>query len=586
MRLMLHRVIPEDQNFREQWNELAHAIEQPQVFYTYEWALAVSRAYASSLEPLLFAAYREGTMAGVVALASDSVRSQVSFLTASTADYCDFISAPADREEFVRLVMKELRAMGVVEFRLANLPADSVSARVLKSAFRRSGYSLFARPAYLCAQVTTNSSPDQLRISESVGRRLKRMSTAMRARGEITVNHRTTWDDFVPEFSRFATAHVGRFLAMDRLSNLVRHERRTFLAELAGLLSARGWLSLSTLRVGDKTIAWNYGFKFAGSWFWYQPAFDTELHHLSPGSYLLCEILRQAGEDPEIHTVDMGLGGEGYKQRYAKAGRQTLHITATLSKRRRAWERSRHHAAELVKKSPRFERRIRDRLSQIAALRRRAAEKGLARCCRYYFSRYLHVLFGDTEMLFFECTAPQSHQPDVQFSLQPISIGLLAAAAMAYENQDDTLRYLLRSASRLQSGGGDGFALVAASGVPVHFCWVAPFEDFRMAELKQVLQEPAADSVLLFDCWTPLPQRGSGLYRHCISQVASRMLTSGKHPWIFSAATNPSSVRGIERAGFVPRFSLVRKKRLLLDRISKLEFKGSGGPVLDLYPAA
>src|SRR2546428_13134697 len=103
--------------------------------------------------------------------------------------------------------------MGVVEFRLANLPADSVSARVLKSAFRSSGYSLFVRPAYLCAQVTMNSSPDRLRVSESAVRRLKRMSTAVAGQGEGTGDQCTTWGDSSAGISRVVAAHLGRFPA-------------------------------------------------------------------------------------------------------------------------------------------------------------------------------------------------------------------------------------------------------------------------------------------------------------------------------------------------------------------------------------
>jgi CelD/BcsL family acetyltransferase involved in cellulose biosynthesis len=586
MRLILHRVIPEDQSLGQQWNQLAHAMEQPQVFYTYEWALAVSRAYASSLQPLLFAAYREETLAGIVAFALDSGRSQVSFLTASTADYCDFISAPADREEFVRLVMKELRAMGVVEFRLANLPADSVSARVLKSAFRSSGYWFFARPAYLCAQVTTNSSPDRLRISESAARKLKRMSTAVAGQGEVTVNHRTSWDDFASEFSGFVAAHVGRFLTTDRLSNLVRHERRTFLAELARLLSAQGWLSLSILKVGDTTIAWNYGFKFAGSWFWYQPAFDIEAQHLSPGSYLLCETLRQAGEDPETHTVDLGLGDEGYKRQYAQSGRQILHATASRSKVHLSAEICRHRARDFVRSRPRFERQVRSHISWALSMRAKALQHGVSGCLRYFSSRVLRSFFDAAEVLFFEWVTPKGAGSDAPFQLQPLSIGTLAAAAMRYESEQDTLKYLLRSAKRLQASGPKGFALINAGGVPVHFCWVAPFEGFRIAELNQALKEPTPRSVLLFDCWTPSSEHGHGYYGLCVSQVASRALEAGQRPWIFSAAANINSVRGIERAGFLRRFSLVRKKTILFDRTSTLEFQGHPQPVMNLHSAA
>ena len=107
-----------------------------------------------------------------------------------------------------------------------------------------------------------------------------------------------------------------------------------------------------------------------------------------------------------------------------------------------------------------------------------------------------------------------------------------------------------------------------------------------MAELNQVLKEPAAGSVLLFDCWTPASERGRGHYGLCASLVALRMFEARRRPWIFSAATNVSSLRGLEHAGFVRRFSLVRKKRLLLNRISAVEFKSQGAQMPDLYPSA
>ncbi len=49
LRIVMHREIPDDPTLRRQWNELLGQMEQPQVFYTYEWALAVDRAYHESL---------------------------------------------------------------------------------------------------------------------------------------------------------------------------------------------------------------------------------------------------------------------------------------------------------------------------------------------------------------------------------------------------------------------------------------------------------------------------------------------------------------------------------------------------------
>ena len=204
----------------------------------------------------------------------------------------------------------------------------------------------------------------------------------------------------------------------------------------------------------------------------------------------------------------------------------------------------------------------------------------------YYFSRVRKAFFDNAEVVFFEWAPQRFLQGDGELQVRPLSFDLLAAAAMEYESEPDTREYLFRSASRLQSAGAEGYGLVTVGGIPVHFCWIAPFEGFRMAELGCVLKQPSAHSVLLFDCWTPGSQRGRGHYGRCTSVVAGQVLERGQQPWIFSAATNVSSVHGLEGAGFARRFSLVRKKRWLLDRISALEIKDTGGPVMNLYPAA
>jgi len=583
MRLVAHNAIPEGEDFREQWDRLVYSMERPEVFYTWEWARAVSGVYGASLQPLLFAVYREERLAGIAALAVDT-SGEVSFLNALTADYCDFVSTPADREEMIGLVMRELRGMGIAELRLANLPADSASAPVLRTvartSIRRWGYSVFARPAYFCAQVALNSSEDRAQLSQAASHKLKRMTKAAGELRTAIVDHRNTWDEFSAEFPEFAVSHVGRFLSTGEISNLVRQERRAFLIELARLLSAQGWLAVSTLKIDGRSIAWNYGFRFAGKWFYYQPTFDVEARRLSAGSYLLCRILQDASVNSETSSVDLGLGDEGYKQQYAKSGRQTLYITASRSKARLGWEVCRYRAASWVKRSPGLEKVARNCVAGISALR----AGGILGHLRNAGLRMERGFSGGAGISFLEWAGPGGMPATEDLRVQPVSVKLLAGAAVRYENEDDTLQYLLWSAKRLQSSESEGFALVTGEGTAVHFCWVAPFEGFKMPELGQGLKEPSAGSVLIFDDWTPASQRGRGHYARCAPMVAGLMVENGKRPWIFSAA--PHSTSRLERAGFVPRFSLVRRKKLFFSRTGQLEFTDSSRNIMDLYPAA
>jgi len=157
--------------------------------------------------------------------------------------------------------MHELREVGVCQVSLANLPADSVSAQVLQSNARQMGYSLFSRPAYLCAQVPLDSNERRTHTRRSARNKLRRFMNAA-GDSDFVVRHHNNFSAFEHEFQEFTIAHVQRFLTSRRVSNLIRPARRAFLVELARLLSLRGWFTLSTLQRRGRTIAWNYGFRF------------------------------------------------------------------------------------------------------------------------------------------------------------------------------------------------------------------------------------------------------------------------------------------------------------------------------------
>jgi CelD/BcsL family acetyltransferase involved in cellulose biosynthesis len=357
----VHRTIPQDQKLRSQWNALVYEMERPEVFYTWEWAIAADQAYRTSAKPLLMLAHECDDLVGVAALATDQGEKQAFFQCANTADYCDFICAPARREEFVGAALGELSKLRLPISRLANLPADSATSGVLQEAARRHGYLMFSRPAYQCAQIELSSPAERQNLKQSAVKRkaFRYYLKGLEKSGPVTVDHLTQWDAVRENLPRFVEAHVARFLAGGRASNLASGERQNFLAGLAELLSAAGWLVLTRLLVGGEPVAWNYGFQFAGSWFYYQPTFDARWRQFSPGFCLLTRMVEQACENPEIHLLDLGLGDEGYKERFATTYRQTLHATITNSRAVRVRETVRYHAASAVKSSPRLEHWVR-----------------------------------------------------------------------------------------------------------------------------------------------------------------------------------------------------------------------------------
>lgn len=342
-------------------------MERPEVFYTYEWAVAVQTAYHGSLKALLFLGYEGEVLVGVAPLAADSQGRDVSFLTATTADYCDFLTHPRMRDEFVGAVFAELKKMkaGVLVF--ANLPEDSASAAAICTASQKNGFHSHARPAYLCAQVDlgVGEQRQQLKATLLGKKKLRRYLRELEREGPVTFAHLKSYEEIKRLLPEFANAHVARFQATHRVSSLSTPERRTFLEELARRFSDTGVVTLSLLMLSKRPVAWNYGFQFHGSWFWYQPTFDSAYEENSPGHCLLSRIVIEACDMDSMKIVDLGLGAEGYKERFANSTRQTLHVTVTRSWSRHLRGVVRYRAATLLKRAPRVESAIRRLLPRL-----------------------------------------------------------------------------------------------------------------------------------------------------------------------------------------------------------------------------
>jgi CelD/BcsL family acetyltransferase involved in cellulose biosynthesis len=574
LRIVLHREIPEDPQLESQWNALVYQMERPEVFYTYQWATAVQCAYRSSLVPFLVLTYEADTLVGVVALATERGDQTASFLAGTTADYCEFLSHPSQREPLAQAAFSELRKARITKMKLANLPADSATTCAIRSAATKNGYRIFLRPAYLCAQVELGSGESRKDLKKGLLRKkmFRRNINALGNQGLVALGHLRSWNEIEEELPKFSVAHVARFLAMGRISNLSKAERRLFLHQLARSLSASGWMTLTRMMVGEQPIAWNYGFQFGGSWFWYQPTFDTKEEQYSPGYCLLIKIITEACDDSEMAIVDLGLGAEGYKERLANGTLPTLHGTVTTSLGPHLGAFARYWLAQVVKLSPRLESGIRIGLRRFDSARRRLRQGGPMGFLAWGTHRLSALVSTRREVFFYQwatdCQASCQNARTSTVRLMPLSLEILATAAMQFEGETETYTYLLRAAHRLRADGGRGFALLDEKGVPVHFCWVSVFEGFYMDELKIRLSSPSPNAALIFDCWTPGPVRGHSYYGVAVTLMAKELALEGRAPWIFSAAANQPSIRGLKKAGFQPRYSMILQRTLMVRRVT------------------
>jgi CelD/BcsL family acetyltransferase involved in cellulose biosynthesis len=367
LRIVVLRKIPEEPSLQRRWNELALQMERPKVFYTCEWSLAVQSAYEASQKPLLFLGYEGDELVGVASLSADLGEQNVSFLTATTGDYCEFLSHPLRREEFVEAVFAELHQMEVSGVVLASLPADSATPAALQSAAKKYGFHLYIRPAASCPQVELGSATQRQELKTMVTgkRQLRRCLKAMEREGRVTCAYLRSWEQIRAVLPDFFEQHVARFRAKQGVSFLSAPERRFFLEDLARRFADTGIVTVSMLKIGERRVAWSYGFQFHGGWSLYLTTFDTRDEENSPGYCLLAKILIEACGTDTFSVVDMGLGAEAYKEWFANNTRQTLYATLTTSPLRHLRGMARYRIATEVKRFPRLEAAIRNTRSRL-----------------------------------------------------------------------------------------------------------------------------------------------------------------------------------------------------------------------------
>lgn len=573
MEISVLEKIPEEPEITLAWNNLVFGMERPEVFFTQQWALAASRAFSDSLCPLTFLAYECGELVGVAAMATGSP-GIACFLAASTADYCDIVSGPEIRGSLLTAILEELDKRSLRNLILANVPSESHTLRVIESVGKSRHLHIHQRPGYECGIVSLADEGQRQAVLRSLVRkeREKRALRKLGQSGSIRVSHLAGEQAELALQSIFV-AQVSRFLATGRLSPLLRQPRRTFLTELGSLLSAAGWLKVSQLEVNGNPVAWNYGFRFADSWFWYLPTFQIQYADRSPGSCLLRLLTEEACADPAVKRLDLGLGDEAYKERFSNAITSTRYVELSGKLSRHLGTIGRNWLAASAGRFPAMDERLRRGRDSIRNLQGGIGKTGLAATAMHVVRRATKSLRSKDEIGFFE--APQMKtQENESNTLRPLTWDHVAFAAMNSADDEQTLKYLVRCAQRLKQGQENGYCLEESrKGTGVHFLWVHPYNGFHLSEIDSTLESSDPNAAMIFDCWTPAAYRGHGNYAKAIRLLAARLQKEQRQVWIFSAARNESSIRGILKAGFIQRFSIVRSRTLRYSTLSRREVK-------------
>jgi CelD/BcsL family acetyltransferase involved in cellulose biosynthesis len=333
----VYREVPCDQRIVALWNELALRMEEPEVFFTWEWAYASASRFVDVKRPFVAVVYEGTQLIGIAALALPAnQRAAVTFLNEGTADYCDFVSVPNARMAVVSEILRALTRQNIRNFAFSNLPEKSVSVPCLDKVARELGFLVTSTTPSRCLRLMMADTKQRKNQKEELlkKRRLRKNLIALQTIGNVTMIEYTDAALIENCLPAFFKAHVVRFEARGLTSPCLSGNYRSFIETVTQLLASRQWIRMFCLQINGENIAWGIVLDFCNGWLWYMPTFCLEYERFSPGMILLRMVLQRALDADFLRFVDFGVGEESYKDRFANSAVSIIGKIVTKSRYR------------------------------------------------------------------------------------------------------------------------------------------------------------------------------------------------------------------------------------------------------------
>ncbi len=318
-----------------QWTELT--IARGNAFTSPQWVRAWAEQTTQQLA--IAAVHRDdGSLAGVMPMAVDRPRrGTVRFAGAALGDRFGPVCMPGDEAEvatagLAAIVASDLRPAMTI---LHRIDADSDWSDRVGVAGRRGTTRIVQSPAdllYIPAGETDWEGYLATRSSKFRQRVVRGLEKTLAKEHEFAVRESNGPSELETDLDTLYRLHDLRH-AED--SSIAAGSDREVLRAFAGAASDAGWLRLRLLEVEGTPVAAFLGWHIGGSYGIYQSGFDPEWARYSVGMLLLVTTVR-AGFEENAVEVDMLLGEEDYKQRFAAATRQvhTVTLVPSLSRAR------------------------------------------------------------------------------------------------------------------------------------------------------------------------------------------------------------------------------------------------------------
>ena len=313
----------------DEWERLRGLVPRGTIFQHFAWARAWIDAFGAEHSLCAPVVWEGGRPAAILPLVRDGAR--LRFLGHSASDYNAILCPPERAAEMFERSLPALTesAPGWKTLWLENVPADSPLAGALQALPRGARRLTHVQPPVDCPALVLGEGKEDVLARLLNKDKVRKTSRMLERLGSVSFRHLAPGEEMHEHLPQFFQQHIRRQALAGRVSRFVEERGMRFVRALVDRLSSRRELRFSVLEVQGRPAAYHLGFESGGVFYYYKPAFDVDLWEQSPGQVLLYHLFKYVAGG-EIVEFNFGVGGEGYKYRFANETR--LNLTFEISR--------------------------------------------------------------------------------------------------------------------------------------------------------------------------------------------------------------------------------------------------------------
>lgn len=318
---------------QEEWSNVLGRCENS-VFSTWEWLSSWWKHLGRDKRLLLLLAQEGDKVLGIAPLMY-SIRNifglrirKIEFIGTPESDYSDFILAEKGQEcmkQFIDYILYNLaEKWDCIE--LAEVPENSEFLTHLDGISRNAKLLQMHVPT-MCPYLRLESYDT---FYNSLSRKfrknsLRRPLRKLQQKYSLEFKNCSKTESLKEELEKLFYLHQKRWTARGWPGVFGDPKIRDFHLDVASLFSERGWLSLHSLLVEDKTIASVYGFSHKSKSYAYLTGMDPAFERYSIGHLLYLNIIQHCFEE-KFNEFDFLRGNEKYKLRWNPLIRKNFEV--------------------------------------------------------------------------------------------------------------------------------------------------------------------------------------------------------------------------------------------------------------------